>query len=77
MNIKTMLAVAVLSASALAGASPASAMPFAPASGDAPLVQNVAWGCGPGWRPNRWGRCVPFGPVYGRPFYRRRMWRRW
>ncbi|OCC02005.1 hypothetical protein BA190_26195 [Labrys sp. WJW] len=43
----------------------ASAMPLAsPAPASAPLVQQVAWGCGPGWRPNIWGRCVPQYPVY-------------
>ncbi len=30
------------------------AQPVAPA-----LVEHVRWGCGVGWHPNRWGRCVP------------------
>jgi hypothetical protein len=45
-----------------------SAMSIAPAAQPAPsaMVQDVAWGCGPGWHPNPWGRCVPYGgPVYG------------
>lgn len=49
------------------------AQPAAPA-----LVEHVAWGCGPGWHPNPWGRCVPNrvvvypGYYYGwhRPAYR-------
>ncbi len=28
--------------------------PAAPA-----LVEHVRWGCGIGWHPNHWGRCVP------------------
>lgn len=28
------------------------------------LIEKVIYGCGRGWRPNRWGRCVP-------------MYRRW
>jgi hypothetical protein len=43
----------------------ASAMPLATTAPAAPtVVQDVAWGCGPGWHPNPWGRCVPYGPVY-------------
>lgn len=35
------------------------ASPQAPvASG---FVQDVAYGCGRGWHPNPWGRCVPYG----------------
>ncbi|WP_370880064.1 GCG_CRPN prefix-to-repeats domain-containing protein [Labrys monachus] len=29
------------------------------------LVIKVAGGCGPGWHPNPWGRCVPNRRVYG------------
>ena len=36
----------------------ASAMPMAPVAAPT-LVEHVAWGCGPGWHPNHWGRCVP------------------
>ncbi len=38
----------------------ANALPLAPLDqATAPLVQDVRWGCGPGWHPNPWGRCVP------------------
>ena len=49
-----------------------SAMTLAPASPAASaLVQDVRWGCGPGWHPNPWGRCVPNRRVYyGRPVVR-------
>jgi hypothetical protein len=56
-----------------------SAMTFAPATpASSPLVQDVRWGCGPGWHPTPWGRCVPNRRVsyyggprysYGRPLY--------
>jgi len=37
-----------------------SAMPVVPQTGaPSAIVQKVAWGCGPGWHPNPWGRCVP------------------
>jgi hypothetical protein len=36
----------------------------------AATAQDVGWRCGPGWRANGWGRCVP-----NRPW--RRGWRRW
>lgn len=43
---------------------PAAATPAASS-----LVQDVRWGCGPGWHPNPWGRCVPNRRVvyYGGP----------
>lgn len=47
------------------------AAPFAGSPTDA-TVQTVAFGCGPGWAPNRWGRCRPIYRGYGygpRPFY--------
>jgi hypothetical protein len=38
------------------------------------LVQDVRWGCGPGWHPNPWGRCVPERrPAYV-DSYRPRYW---
>ena len=46
-----------------AAASAASAMLIAPVAPPA-MIEHVAWGCGPGWHPNRWGRCVPNAPVY-------------
>lgn len=38
-----------------------SAMPAAPAheAGASSMLQDVRWGCGPGWHPNPWGHCVP------------------
>lgn len=75
MNIKTICAAAILSGAALAGASQASAMPFGQAPSGGVAIEQAAWGCGPGWHPNRWGRCVPNRPVYYRPY--RRGWRRW
>ena len=59
------------------------AQPAAPA-----LVEHVRWGCGIGWHPNRWGRCVPNGVVVVRPRYHywhapvsvwhpHHHWRRW
>lgn len=68
---------------ALTGVPAARAMPVAPppaVSDPAPLVEQAAWPCGPGWRLNRWGRCVPrwgWGPP---PRYRRpppRRYRHW
>ncbi len=74
-RIVQIAAIATLGLPGLAtAATSASAMPLgtgAPAA--APLVQQVDWGCGPGWRPNIWGRCVPEYPVYSygwrRPVY--------
>ncbi|KQP55228.1 hypothetical protein [Methylobacterium sp. Leaf108] len=54
---------------------PAVAAPLAvPASPAATLVDTVAYGCGPGWIPNRFGDCRPmyrrygYGYGYGRPY---------
>ncbi|QPC89182.1 GCG_CRPN prefix-to-repeats domain-containing protein [Mesorhizobium sp. INR15] len=33
------------------------------------LVEHVAWGCGRGWHPNHWGRCVPNRVVVYPGFY--------
>lgn len=50
----------------LVTAGTASAMPIVLVdSGAPPTAQTVAWGCGPGWHPNPWGRCVPNVPYYG------------
>jgi len=47
-----------------------SAMTAAPgATGHSALVQDIAYGCGPGFHPNHWGHCVPNGPAL-RPAYR-------
>ncbi|OHV79126.1 GCG_CRPN prefix-to-repeats domain-containing protein [Mesorhizobium sp. ORS 3428] len=62
----------VAAALALGGtiaAGAASAMPVAPVSPAPALVEHVAWGCGPGWHPNRWGRCVPNRRVIIYPRY--------
>ncbi|CDX45667.1 conserved exported hypothetical protein [Mesorhizobium sp. ORS 3359] len=51
---------AALAIGGTAAASAASAMPIAPVAPPAPaMIEHVAWGCGPGWHPNYWGRCVP------------------
>lgn len=80
-NFRTIVFAAALAGAGLVGASRAEALPLA---GVAPAatapVEQVAWGCGPGWHPNPWGRCVPNrrywgGPYYGpRPFYGPRPW---
>ncbi|WP_132250051.1 GCG_CRPN prefix-to-repeats domain-containing protein [Methylobacterium segetis] len=49
-------------------------------AGTAPLVEQVAQGCGPGWGRGAYGRCRPFagaGRYYRpRPFYGRRCFLR-
>ncbi|WP_448956738.1 GCG_CRPN prefix-to-repeats domain-containing protein [Labrys neptuniae] len=35
------------------------------------MVEHIAGGCGPGLRPNPWGRCIPFGQGYDRGYPRR------
>ncbi|RWM03689.1 MAG: hypothetical protein EOR68_05495 [Mesorhizobium sp.] len=50
---------AALAIGGTAAASAASAMPIAPAAPAHAIIEHVAWGCGPGWHPNYWGRCVP------------------
>ena len=57
---KTCIAAALALVGAIAAAAPASAMPVGPAAADnSPLLQDVRDGCGRGYRPNDWGRCVP------------------
>ncbi|MBN9222669.1 MAG: hypothetical protein J0I79_32450 [Mesorhizobium sp.] len=81
-------ALAVTGTVATAAAS--SAMPMVPlAQPAAPaLVEHVAWGCGPGWHPNYWGRCVPYrvvvypryywgGPGYYYGWHPHHYWHRW
>ncbi|HXY59899.1 MAG TPA: hypothetical protein VEH76_15135 [Methylocystis sp.] len=71
--MKTTTKILFAAAVALAGVTSAQAMPAAQgdeAVATASSVESVAWGCGPGWHPNPWGRCVP----NGRPW--RRYWRR-
>ncbi|WP_434725097.1 GCG_CRPN prefix-to-repeats domain-containing protein [Mesorhizobium sp. RIZ17] len=50
---------AALAIGGTAAASAASAMPIAPVAPAPAMIEHVAWGCGPGWHPNHWGRCVP------------------
>lgn len=50
---------AALAIGGTAAASAASAMPIAPVAPVPAMIEHVAWGCGPGWHPNYWGRCVP------------------
>ncbi|MEI9402278.1 GCG_CRPN prefix-to-repeats domain-containing protein [Mesorhizobium argentiipisi] len=50
---------AALAIGGTAAASAASAMPIAAVAPSPALIEHVAWGCGPGWHPNYWGRCVP------------------
>jgi len=78
-------ALAVTGTAATVAAS--SAMPLAPLAAPA-VVEQVAWGCGPGWHPNPWGRCVPnrvvvypryynwHGPAYY-AWHPHRHWHRW
>ncbi|TPM92898.1 hypothetical protein [Mesorhizobium sp. B2-1-3A] len=78
-------ALAVTGTAATVAAS--SAMPLAPLATPA-VVEQVAWGCGPGWHPNPWGRCVPnrvvvypryyywHGPAYY-AWHPHRHWHRW
>ena len=81
---------AALAIGGTAVASAASAMPIAPVAQAPAMVEQVAWGCGPGWHPNYWGRCVPNrrvvypgyyywgGPrVYIGPVWHHHHWRRW
>ncbi|RWE27838.1 MAG: hypothetical protein EOS78_32700 [Mesorhizobium sp.] len=68
---------------ATSAAMPMVAQPAAPV-----LIEHVAWGCGPGWHPNPWGRCVPNrvvmypryrywqGPAYY-GWHPHRHWHRW
>ncbi|MFO1137075.1 MAG: hypothetical protein U1E30_17995 [Rhodoblastus sp.] len=69
--IKAVFAAVVLAGSAIGAMSQASAMPMAGNPGaSAAQVDFVRLGCGPGWRPNRFGRCVPGArPHYVRPRY--------
>lgn len=69
-----LLAVAAAIAGGLGFASAANASPLTPASTNTVLgenVTNVAFGCGPGFAPGRFGGCRPIvRPFYGpRRFY--------
>lgn len=57
--MKSALLVAVaLSLGGVAAVGSASALPLAPTHFSG-VVEQVAFGCGPGYRPNQWGECVP------------------
>lgn len=60
---------AALAIGGTVAAGAASAMPMMPAGPAPAMVEQVAWGCGPGWHPNRWGRCVPYRRVYYPGYY--------
>ncbi|MDX8468815.1 hypothetical protein RFM26_24195 [Mesorhizobium sp. VK23B] len=47
-----------LAAALAIGGTVAASAAMAPVAAPA-LVEHVAWGCGSGWHPDRWGRCVP------------------
>jgi hypothetical protein len=68
-NFRTVVFAAVLAGAGLAGVSQAGAMPLPGAPGASAPVELAAWGCGPGWHPNPWGRCVPNRRYYGGPYY--------
>lgn len=67
MRISTLLLAGALALGASAVS--ASATPAAPdlgvVSGSANIVE-AAWGCGRGFHPNHWGRCVPSRWGYNR-----------
>jgi hypothetical protein len=50
----------------------ANAAPAVPGAQQVSNIIQIAGGCGPGFHPNRWGRCVPFRyGYYGpRPYWR-------
>ena len=73
MRSATMAAVAALGLITMTNVG--SAAPVVPSLGveqDTVIVQ-VAGGCGRGWHPNRWGRCVPnrygYSRAYPYPYY--------
>ncbi|MDX8453117.1 hypothetical protein RFM98_10150 [Mesorhizobium sp. VK9D] len=60
MNSLTKYSIAAaLAIGGTAAASAASAMPIASVAPASAMIEHVAWGCGPGWHPNHWGRCAP------------------
>lgn len=70
MHFKT-LGLAALLVTGAGLASPANAAPLSLSSSlglTSPQVETVAFGCGPGWAPNRWGDCRPMYRRYG--YYR-------
>jgi hypothetical protein len=72
--IKTIAAAALAITGVIAATDASSAMQIAPAmTGASSMAQDVRWGCGPGWHPTPWGRCVPDRRAqyysYGQPRY--------
>jgi hypothetical protein len=78
MRVTTLALVAGLGLTAITTAATAApAIPNVSASEEPNIVQ-VAGGCGRGFHPNPWGRCVPNrygyyrpGPYWGAPYYGR------
>jgi hypothetical protein len=69
--VKSLVVAGALFGASLAGLASANAMPIAPTNGLATApgpIETVGWRCGPGWHVNPWGRCVPNGGYYGRPY---------
>ncbi|WP_257166900.1 GCG_CRPN prefix-to-repeats domain-containing protein [Bradyrhizobium sp. SRS-191] len=63
--MRNLFTSALLAATVTLGASAAQAftLPSQPAAPDS-NVERVAGGCGPGWFPDRWGRCRPAPRAY-------------
>ena len=61
-SITTLASTLLLAGGLAALASPASALPIAPATptvaAPSSEAQPIGWRCGPGRHVNRWGRCV-------------------
>lgn len=58
----------MISVVSLGLAGTASAAPLSPIAAETlrdTAVETVAYGCGPGWGPNRWGECRPMYRRYG------------
>ena len=68
-NLTKYSIAAALAVGGTAAASAASAMPIAPVAPAPAMIEHVAWGCGPGWHPNHWGRCVPNRRVFYPGYY--------
>lgn len=69
LNFRSLVVAVALAGAGFAGVSQASAMPLAGAPAATGPIEQVRWGCGPGWHPNPWGRCVPNGYYGPRPYY--------
>jgi hypothetical protein len=70
-TIKTLILAGALAAASFTGAS-AMTISHDGLAVSAP-IEHVRFGCGLGWHPNPWGRCVP----NGRRVFVRRHYRRW